>query len=209
MSDWKFDKSIAKIFDVHARQHIPHYDSVLKKTLDVCSKVLEKSDPIIDVGCATGNTLDLLSQWGFTNLYGIDSSIEMLEQCAPGSNLICSDKFVFESNTFQAVICNWTLHFIEYKIQYLKSMVDSLRSGGVLIITDKISLDPLMIEFYHDFKREQGVTDQDILSKEKSVAGIMNIDDQAWYQKQFLDLGLTYYVIDADYAFMTFLCFKQ
>lgn len=209
MANWVFDQSVADVFDSHARQHIPHYDQVIKKTADVCDKLLDKDDPIIDVGCATGNTIALLHSRGYTNLYGLDSSIEMLSKCRQIAHFVNSNKFPFGDMSFQGIICNWTLHFIKNKSEYLKTMVDTLKTDGVLILTDKVSLNPLMIDLYHDFKHSQGVTRSDILAKEESLRDVMFIDGPEWYSRHFNSLGLEYHVIDADYAFMTFLCIKR
>lgn len=209
MDSWAFDYSVAKIFDQHAKQHIPHYESIIRKSVDVCNKLSRKDDPIIDVGCATGNTLNLLHHHGYTNVYGLDSSAAMLAQCRDSASLIQSDKFSFSNNSFQGIICNWTLHFIQNKSAYLTDLVNSLRPNGFLIVTDKVSLDPLMIDLYYDFKHSQGVTRSEILAKEHSLQNVMFINGPDWYQEKFTQLGLKYHVIDADYAFMTFLCIKQ
>jgi 2-polyprenyl-3-methyl-5-hydroxy-6-metoxy-1,4-benzoquinol methylase len=74
---WKFDNTIAKIFTEHARQHIPNYDLVIDKSIDLCNWHLKKDDSIIDVGSATGETLQRLHRDGFTNLTGVDASQDM------------------------------------------------------------------------------------------------------------------------------------
>ena len=64
---WQFDDDVAEIFPQHARQHIPNYDQVLNLSLDVCNDY-SKTSKILDVGCATGETLKLLEQNNFTNI---------------------------------------------------------------------------------------------------------------------------------------------
>ena len=39
---------------------------------------LEKDIPILDLGCGTGKLAKLLSDYGFTNIYALDSSSNML-----------------------------------------------------------------------------------------------------------------------------------
>ena len=110
---------------------------------------------------------------------------------------------------FDAIICNWTLHFIKDKIQYLTDVYRALNSNGILILSDKTSLDPLAIHFYHNYKRNRGVSDQEIDQKMQSVKNIMHIHSPQWY----LDcLNLLEFkkiqIIDASWCFTTFLCVK-
>ena len=45
---WTFDNKVAEIFPAHARQHIPNYDKVIQKTLDICADYSADS-AIVDV----------------------------------------------------------------------------------------------------------------------------------------------------------------
>lgn len=204
---WKFDINVAKTFVDHARQHIPNYDCVIDKTVDVCKYLLDYDDCIVDIGCATGETLRRLFSAGFTNLVGVDSSQEMLDYCSAPANLICSDSFPF--GQFDAVTMNWTLHFIQNKKQYLEDIFNSLTPGGFLFLSDKTSKDPLSINFYHRHKSSMGVSDSDILAKARSVESIMYINDPAWYLKTLHDIGFkNTQIIDANWCFTTFLAIK-
>lgn len=206
---WKFNQSVAKDFGEYAQRHIPHYRSVLDKSLTICNKFADTHDAIIDIGSATGETLKLLHQAGFRNLFGIDTSQAMLDQCPSDiAALCCSDHLSWPSNFFQVILCNWTLHFVLHKQQYLQDMVKCLAPGGVMVISDKHTKDPLMIEFYHEFKRAQGVSQAEIDAKSQSIQEVMHIDSIEWYQKQFESLRLNHYIIDADWAFISFMVQK-
>lgn len=204
---WKFDDSVAKVFVNHARQHIPNYDLVLHKSVEVCEHLLPKTSKIIDIGCATGNTLDMLTAKGFTNITGIDSSQSMLNQCRSSAKLIHSDKFPEEK--FDAVLCNWTLHFIKDKISYLTDCYQGLNDNGFMILSEKTSVDVLPIHFYHQYKLKAGVSYQAIKEKEQSVKDVMFIDSPEWYIQNLKTIGFDkIYIIDAHWCFTTFLCLK-
>jgi ubiquinone/menaquinone biosynthesis C-methylase UbiE len=204
---WRFDHEVAKEFDSHAYQHIPHYQSVIEKSVDLCRHLLQPDSVIIDVGCATGQTLKYLSAAGFSNLVGVDSSQPMLDQCKVEAKLICSDQF--PAGSFDAVLCNWTLHFIDNKKEYLSNIYNQLNNNGLLIISDKTSEDPLPTKFYHDFKRHAGVSDQMILEKAQSLQDVMHINDPEWYLRTLKNQGFkSVYIADADWCFTTFVCIK-
>lgn len=204
---WSFDQNIARIFVDHARKHIPDYDRVIDKSVEVCQKFLHPDAAIIDVGCATGETLKRLKLAGFRQLTGVDNSASMLEQCHVDAELICSDQF--PNRPFDAVLCNWTLHFIPNKLEYLKQIYHNLSRGGFVILTDKTSMDPIMIDFYHDLKSQAGVSSEEIQQKAQSVKNIMHVDSPQWYLENLKRVGFgTPHIINANWCFTTFLAIK-
>jgi tRNA (cmo5U34)-methyltransferase len=209
MTQWQFNADVASTFVDHARQHIPNYDLVIGKSVDICKKLLTTQSAIIDVGCATGETLGQLYKRGFDNLYGIDSSQAMLDYCDPKlAKYYLSNKF--PDQIFDAIICNWTLHFIKNKEQYLENIYKNLNQNGFLILSEKTSNDPVPINFYHRFKSSQGVSEQDIQLKSQSLQGVMFIDDITWYLNTLTNIGFKkIYIIDASYCFTTFFCLKN
>jgi trans-aconitate methyltransferase len=204
---WKFDADIAKVFVDHARQHIPNYDRVIDKSVDLCRHFLSTDSKIIDVGCATGETLSRLHQAGFTNLHGVDSSQDMLNHVPDIATYTCSE--TLPPDQYRAVLCNWTLHFVKNKYSYIQNIYKNLEPGGFLLLTEKTSLDPTAIHFYHEFKARQGVSAQQIIDKARSVESIMYIDQPEWYMKYIKLIGFqNTHIIDADWCFTSFLCFK-
>jgi tRNA (cmo5U34)-methyltransferase len=201
MSEWQFNKKVASTFVPHARQHIPNYDRIIKKTVNICKSLLDYNQPIIDVGCATGETLNMLSSAGFKNLHGVDNSASMLEHCLVDATLTCSE-WLPKSN-YNAIILNWTLHFIEHKIQYLKDCKKCLTPDGFMIISEKVSKDPFLIKHYHNYKRLHGVSEEEITHKQSSVENVMHICSSDWYKKQGEELGFSVDIIDADFCFIT------
>ena len=205
---WQFNHDIAKVFVDHARQHIPNYDAVIDKCVSLAQDCVASNGAIIDVGCATGETLRRLNRAGFTNLHGVESSLAMLDHCDPAlAHYYHSD--TFPNKKFDAVFCNWTLHFIKDKISYLSAIHSNLDDRGFLILSDKTSLDPVCIKKYHEWKRSQGVTEQQIRAKEQSVKDVMFINSPNWYLDTLQQAGFGHVeIIDANWCFTTFLCRK-
>jgi len=206
MTQWRFDSRIAEIFVDHARQHIPGYERVINKSVDFLRRTLEPTDAIIDIGCATGHTLKKLSVAGFTNLHGVDNSASMLAHVpADLATLTCSNWLPMHPK-YQAVIMNWTLHFVRDKVRYLRDIHTQLEPGGYLILSDKTYNQGTFLDLYHDYKRSQGVSDQEVAEKAAAVKDVMFIDDQSWYISTLADLGFCdITIIDADWCFTSFL----
>ena len=200
---WKFDDNIAPNFVEHAKKHIPNYDKVIYKTASICNHLCNKDDPIIDVGCATGETLRKLELNGFINLYGVDNSKSMLDYCHTKATLYHSN--ILPERQYKAIIMNWTLHFIKQKSEYLEHCSKNLQEDGFIILSDKTNKDSFLIERYHDFKRDCGVSEEEIIGKQQAVEDMMYIDDINWYFDQGKKLGFNVDIIDADFCFTTFL----
>jgi trans-aconitate methyltransferase len=205
---WTFDSTVAEDFSSHAKKHIPGYDRVIDKAVSLCCHMLDKNASIIDVGCAIGETLERLHQNGFTNLHGVDNSEAMLLKANPNiASLILSEKL--PDIRYDAVLLNWTLHFIKDKRSYLDSVYENLYDGGFLIVSDKTSNDSPYLQLYHEFKQNQGVSQQEINDKAKSLIGKMFINDQHWYNSALIGAGFrNISIIDADWCFTTFLAWK-
>jgi tRNA (cmo5U34)-methyltransferase len=205
---WKFDENIADVFEQHAEQHIPNYLSVIEKSVDLCDSLLNKNSPIIDVGCATGKTLRELNRRGFRNLHGVDNSQSMLDKIDPAlAKLYLSNHLPLSS--YDAVLMNWTLHFIQDKRAYLDDIYAGLNPDGFLVLSDKTCNEQPYLDLYHKFKLSRGVSPAGIQAKEESVKHCMFINDQQWYKGALMGAGFRdISIISADWCFTTFLAFK-
>ena len=200
---WKFDEEVARTFPAHARSHIPNYESVIGQCVEICERG-SKDAAIVDVGVATGETINALRAAGFTNLYGIDDSQAMLDACPQGiAKLIRSSVFPPDLR-FDVVLMNWTLHFIREKEDYLRATFEGLKPGGILVLSEKVSNDPFPHRFYHEFKRRSGLTEAEIEAKANSLEGVMYINELPWYFDTLKVLGLVdVSVINASWCFAT------
>lgn len=206
---WDFDEHVARSFRPIAYQNIPNYQIVLQKCVDVAYKTCAPTDKIIDVGCATGEILYMLHANGFRNLYGVDNSAAMVQEAmrAP-AKIMLSDTFPAAQGPYKLVTANWTLHFVEQRYEYISSIHRALQPDGILILTDKVQTGGLMRELYHDFKRERGMTDQQIADKEESIKGILNPHPLGLYLEYLKSLFRQVDVLDASYGFVTLMAIK-
>ena len=204
---WEFNKTVADMFPEHARQHIPNYLEVIDQCVDVCN-TFKKDSKIIDVGCATGETLNLLKAAGFNNLYGVDNSPYMLEKCSGKDfKLTCSS--TLPDNMYDVIIMNWTLHFIKKKIEYITDIYQHLTTDGVFFLSEKTSVDDFSINFYHLYKSRMGVSQEVIIAKAASVKNVMHIDSIQWYLDTLKSIGFRkIYITNAHWCFTSFVCLK-
>jgi SAM-dependent methyltransferase len=208
-SGWKFDAQVAEVFDGIARREIPDY----LRVIDLCVKVIKKSTleqpKIIDVGSAIGETLRQLHQAGYRNIYGVDSSLAMIKRSFNEATLIESEVFPEAHGPFDYVLNNWTLHFIREPMAYLESIERAMAPGATLILSDKVSSSERTHELYYDYKRNKGVTEEEIEKKRKQIQGVLVTYPLTWYLNALSTLGFEEIeIINANTSFMTFMAKK-
>jgi len=212
-NEWKFDKTVAKNFNRIAKTNIPDYLKVIKKSIEIIKIIFQnkKSMKIIDIGCATGNTLKELEKKGYKNLYGIEKSEDMIEKAYKSKfiNYIHNKKLPKNLGKFNVIIANWTLHFINNREKYLQDIYDSLENNGIFILTEKVSASECIKKSYKNFKKTKGLNDKEILQKENSIKGILVPYPIEWYFTTLYKIGFSSIeVINAHYSFISFLIKK-
>lgn len=208
---WLFDQDVAKKFNDIAQKHIPNYDMVIARCVEL-AKDLFKTKPaarILDVGSARGKTVARLIEAGFANTYGVEASTHMVAVSDHRDRITHSDKFPTALAPFDMVMANWTLHFVKEREEYMKAIFDGLSPGGMFILTDRMQGSLTSYNHYLDFKRSQGVTEAEITAKEASLKGVLEPRPLTWYLTTLQTIGfIEPEVIDAAWCFNTIMCRK-
>ena len=100
------------------------------------------------------------------------------------------------------------MHFVPDRYAYLADIQRAMMPGGVLILTDKMASSPLTKELYFDFKRERGMTDEQIAAKEEAIKGVLNPDSLTMYLDYLKMLFRQVDVLDASYGFVSLMAIK-
>ncbi len=89
------------------------------------------------------------------------------------------EKIVFEPSGF--VIMNYTLQFINplNRLELLQKIYQSLRPGGIFILSEKIKvenseIESLITDLYYDFKRRNGYSELEISQKREALEKVLN-----------------------------------
>lgn len=202
---WQFGEEVAARFDTEAHMHIPQYEDVIEKCIEV-ARTLPTDARIIDVGSATGYTLERLRLAGFTDVWGVDSSSAMLAHSRVKENLVESDIFPAHLGPFDLVLANWTLHFIEERERYMRDIRSALKPGGIFILTDKMTSSSEVEAQYVDFKRAQGLSEEAIAEKAAALEGILVTRPLEWYMETLRKLDFQPEILDTLCGFTTILC---
>lgn len=193
--DFKFDAGVAEVFDDMVRRSVPFYDELQRMTVELARNFVQPGTAIVDVGCATGQTLLSLAEAigdPSVTLIGLDNAPAMLERArarlaGAGAAGRCrfaecdiNDGLSVGSGETSVAILNWTLQFVRppNRAAVIRSICNALAPGACLIVMEKIvtadsRLNRLYIDLHLEFKRRSGYSEMEIAEKRESLENVL------------------------------------
>ena len=208
--DFRFTERVVEVFDDMLVRSVPCYAMVIEMTADILKRFLKAGDLICDLGSSTGTTLLELSrrlQFPGLRYNGFDNSPAMVEKAALKAEMYSKTNITFHEadittlaiNNAGAVLLNYTLQFIRPMVRqnFLRRVHGFLRPGGVLIVSEKIIhddpfLNRAFLDFYHDYKRQQGYSEIEITKKREALENVLIPISVAENMKLFKQAGFTH-----------------
>jgi tRNA (cmo5U34)-methyltransferase len=180
---WEFNEEVAQCFDKHVRQSVFMYDEFHKSIINMSKFFIEDNTNILDVGTSTGELLMKLPYNPTCRYIGIDTEKGMInkaqEKLEDKYELQVGDILNYNIVNCSLITMMLVLQFIKNKDKELalQNIYNSLNEGGAFIFVDKIKTPVLDIhdmynDLYYDFKRENGLTDTEIIDKNVSLRGV-------------------------------------
>ncbi len=191
---FEFNSDVAEVFDDMVSRSVPFYDEIHRIIIDLVKRLELDNQVIYDVGCSTGTTISLIDKFlkesknETANFVGIDNSGPMLEKCRAklsrkkisNVELICDSIENIELQKSMLTIMNYTLQFIDTnkRPELLNKIYRSLNPGGIFILSEKIkctnhTINDLLIDLYHDFKRRNGYSELEISQKREALENVL------------------------------------
>ncbi len=190
--NFEFDENVADVFDDMLNRSIPFYKEIVKTSAKILNNFLTDNDIIYDLGCSTATTLIEISRLiknPNIGLIGIDNSVPMLKKAkhkvkmyskSDRIKFICADINNFPILNAGGIILNYTLQFIRpiNRIEVLKNLYNSLRDGGVIILSEKIishdkKLNVFFKQMYYSFKKENNYSELEIANKREALEDVL------------------------------------
>lgn len=190
--NWSFDAVVTDVFPDMLRRSIPQYEVMRRAVYDVGVNFVVPSTYLVDLGCSRGDGLaPFVSNFGSTNRFlGVDKSAPMIgvarERFTPeiekGIVSILDQDLCVEYPQVESslTLCILTLQFIspDQRLQILSQAHRSTVPGGALILVEKVlgaseTIDCLMIRLYHELKRSNGYSPEEIERKRASLEGVL------------------------------------
>lgn len=181
--DWTFEThEVASKFDSHVREQLPFYPLATSAVAHIARHYIPKNGLVYDVGCSTGNIGRSISETiksRNSTLIGLDPSKEMEKNYNAPGHFICSSAEHHDYEPFDLCIIFLTLMFIEPRKRksLLIDLFQKCRPGGAIIVFDKFEapcgyIGTILNRLALLGKYESGVSCEQIIEKELSLAGI-------------------------------------
>ena len=187
-----FDQAVVGVFPDMIQRSVPGYATVIAMTGLLAARHARPGTRIYDLGCSLGASLISVACHQETTdceIIGIDKSEAMLTGCRatldrelPGRDIALEYGDITGLSYSNASVCilNYTLQFIaiDQRLALLEALRRAMAPGDVLILSEKIELQPasmnrLMIDMHHDFKRAQGYSDLEIARKRQALENVL------------------------------------
>ena len=187
-----FDQAVVDVFPDMISRSVPGYETILAHCGELASRYVQPNSNCYDLGCSLGaSTLAMRSRIEDRNaiIISVDNSDAMLKKCASilelspsmvSTKLVDKDICEISIDNASMVVMNFTLQFIpiEKRVALIEKIYAGLNPGGCLVISEKLrfepdSLDSLLSDLHHQFKRAQGYSELEISQKRDSIENVL------------------------------------
>ena len=194
-SDFEFNEEVAGVFDDMLVRSVPCYLEQQGLIREIATRFHVPGTTIYDLGCSTGTTLVNIGHSidDSVELVGYDNSEPMLERARQNvakSGLanrvdlryadLNADAPKLDLDGAGVITLCWTLQFVRPlgRHRLIRQIYESLAEGGVLICCEKIltndsDMNRFFVDFYYDFKRRNGYSEDEILRKREALENVL------------------------------------
>ena len=190
-ASWEFGSKVADNFDSHARKSIPHYSEGHELITNLSDFFITSSSVCYEIGCSTGTLTYKLASHNSdktdSRFIGIDVEKEMIQTARrkidpPPANVefVKDDILQVDFEPADLIVAYYTVQFIRpsQRQRLISKLYDSLQWGGALIMFEKVRgpdarFQDILTRLYVDYKLDQGYSSEEIISKSRSLKGIL------------------------------------
>ncbi len=189
-SSWKFSGKVAEKFPEHVRRSVPYYEDGHNLIANLSNFYLKDNSVCYEIGTSHGELIEKVYKKNValknTSYVGIDISKDMINkanQRVPNNNQIyfkATDAVSSDYKDSDLFISNYSMQFIPLEQRYKMAgkIYNSLNKGGGFILFEKVLDDAsifqdIVSQLYVEFKIENGFSFGEIISKSKSLKGVL------------------------------------
>jgi len=225
---FKFDETVAEVFNDMIIRSVPLYREIIDKEAKMAASFYKEDTYIYDLGCSTGNFCPAFSKIFYNKPFRmicVDNSAPMLKIClsrikdmynADNIKFFCEDILKISIEKSSVIIANFIFQFLPINEReiIIKKIYDSLISGGILLVAEKIiheqkEISILQQDFYYKLKEENGYSKLEISQKRDALDNVLIPETVEEHMRRFLAAGFKKIDIWLKwFNFAAFLCIK-
>ena len=190
--NWKFSGEIVDAFDAHVSKSVPLYHEGHQLICDMSDFFIKSDSVCYEIGCSTGTLSLRIAEHNkakpTARFIGLDIEQDMIAKAEqkraklPGLNVsfITDDALTVQFEPADMFVCYYTVQFVRPAVRQdlIKKIFDALNWGGALLLFEKVRspdarFQDIVTTVYNDFKLKQGYTPEEIVSKARSLKGVL------------------------------------
>ncbi len=190
--NWKFSGETTKGFDEHVTKSVPLYKEGHNLICDMSDFFVKDDSVIYELGCSTGTlTLKLARHNKLkpnARFLGVDLESDMItvaeekrQSCLDlNATFSADDILALELEPTDLVVCYYTIQFINPSVRQtlINKIYQNLNWGGAFLLFEKVRgadarFQDILTALYMDYKIRQGYSSEDIVSKSRSLKGVL------------------------------------
>jgi tRNA (cmo5U34)-methyltransferase len=190
-ANWQFGGEVAENFDSHVSKSVPLYNEghILVKNLS--DFFINSNSICYEIGCSTGALTLALADHNKskknTHIIGIDIEQDMVDTAINKASplpenveFIADDILQMELEPADMIVAYYTVQFVRpsERQRLIDKIYNSLNWGGAFIMFEKVRgpdarFQDILSRLYDDYKLQQGYTPDEIISKSRSLKGVL------------------------------------
>lgn len=208
VADFVFDETVARVFPDMVERSVPGYSALIPLIGMLAERYMQPGGRCYDLGCSLGAVSLAVARFLKSSardlkdcrIVAIDNSSAMVERCrhnlhASGMpvDIICADIQTVELDAAAVVVLNFTLQFIEQpkRGRLIEKIYSALRPGGALILSEKITGEPMLAELHHAFKKANGYSELEIAQKRAALEKVLIAESADAHTQRLRDAGFS------------------
>jgi tRNA (cmo5U34)-methyltransferase len=199
---------VVDIFPDMIQRSVPGYQTIINHTGELADRFVQQDSHIYDLGCSLGaSTLAIRERIEGRNarIFAVDNSQAMLDKLATilqtqpsdtDTQLLTNDICDIQITNASLVVLNFTLQFVPLarRSELISNIYKGLNPNGCLIISEKLHFEPeslntLLTELHHQFKRDQGYSDLEISQKRDAIDKVLMPESLSIHIQRLKDCG--------------------
>ncbi len=185
-SEWNFEEIQIDNFENHISKSVPCYQLTHNLGLEISDFFCNRDTAVYDIGSTTGsfiNNLYLRHQNKNISFNGIEISESMYNQSSErykNINFVNDDIRNCNLDNSSFITSYYTVQFInpQFRQEIIEKIYKSLNWGGAFLMFEKVRapdarFQDYMMQIYNEFKINNNYTPDHILSKSRSLKGVL------------------------------------
>lgn len=191
---FEFNEAVAQVFPDMLQRSIPGYAATLEAIGALAANWVPAGTRCYDLGCSLGAAALAMQRNISTSgcsIVAVDSAPAMVERCraaiaepsragGPEISVVEGDIRDVAIGEASMVVMNYTLQFLPLaeRVGMLRKIGDGMVDGGLLVLSEKVvdgdaSVEALLVELHHDFKRRNAYSELEISRKRAALENVL------------------------------------